>query len=951
MTCLPYFTDCEVLYFVFEKILPHLTPKPNGECDTLCPFPHDKGYESRPSAHINLDKRVFHCKTCQAEGRFEGGGLSEIGFVSLYYGISYEQAVRLISTLDDADDADDAQWQTAMDLLKTNVEYMDFLHERGLSDETIEKYKLAYAGDGIMYPVFIYGQLCDVRTYMPDQTPKMRSKKGASPLLFPFDDWLADERDTLLCAGENDALLARQLGFNAVTVTGGEGTFPKVFTNLFADKNVYICYDCDEAGRRGSRTVAFLLKEAGANVRIVDLDLEGTKESKDLTDYIIKHNHTAEDLYNQIQASQTYSEELFKEDKNITYPVINLWDVAEGRYSGKRVSARVLLSGKYDSPMQTPTAIEWECNNPNLMSERSPCQTCPFIHKNGWWTLGENLKDVMELVDVNDKQQNAAIDKFIGLPPKCPGVRKTIKARKPVHKVIFTPDVPSEEGEEYRAIEQYAYTVGLNLEDGQRYRAFFRPYAHPLDGQRVFMIVDKVEESDNAINAFEMNDEIAEQLKVFQGDPAIMMAQRAEQFHNFTKIFKPNPMIANAVDLMYHSPLRFRFNGREMKGYPEILIVGESRTGKTETGLMFQRYVGIGNFMALKGATTAGVLGGADKLTTGGFKISWGTVPRNHKGLVIMDELSGMSREVMASLTAMRSERVATVHKITRGKAPAETRLLWFSNPRVNANGQSTNIKDYPTGVHIMLDLIGSDEDIARFDLCMLVVKEQNSSPLDNPDTQAYSPEIYANLIKWVWTRTSDQIVFADGVEEYIIQVANELNEKYDTDIKLFGAEAWKKVARVSVACAGCTFSCTSDFHSLVVTKRHVDWAVDFFRRTYDNSNFRLAEYVRERRSYNETNDAVNAVVTGICRNNAMVVKTLLNSVSPVPMGNLQAVSGLERNPFSELVNKLSSNFLVTVNPNGLMATRRLRLAVDAYRSEYSKTKLIPLSQEGGFSV
>jgi hypothetical protein len=191
----------------------------------------------------------------------------------------------------------------------------------------------------------------------------------------------------------------------------------------------------------------------------------------------------------------------------------------------------------------------------------------------------------------------------------------------------------------------------------------------------------------------------------------------------------------------------------------------------------------------------------------------------------------------------------------------------------------------------------------------------------------------------------------AECVEEYIIQVANELNEKYDTDVKLFGAEAWKKVARVAVACAGCTFSCTSDFSIIIVSKRHVDWAVDFFRRTYDNSNFRLAEYVRERRSYNETNDAVNAVVAGICRSSPMVVKTLLNSVSPVPMGNLQAVSGLERNPFSELVNKLSSNFLVTVNPNGLMATRRLRLAVDVYRAEYAKTKLIPLSQEGSVGV
>jgi len=937
---------------VFEKIFPNISVKPNGECDILCPFPHDKGYDTRPSAHININKRVFHCKTCQAEGRFESGGLSEIGFIAEYYGVTYEQAVKLIQTLEKSeDDVQFEQWQEAEKLLHNNIELMDYLKSRGVEEATIQEYRLAYGGDGIMYPITLYGELCDVRTYVPNGQPKMRSRKGASALLFPFDHWLHDERDTLLCAGENDALLARQLGFNALTVTAGEGNFPKVFVNLFSGRKVAICYDCDEAGKKGARTVAFLLKEAGADVSLVDLGLEGTKESKDLTDYIIKHNHNANDLYQKIQEAVAYNEDLFKEDKNVVYPIINLWDIPEGRYAGKRVSARVLLSGKYDSPMQTPTAIEWECNNPHLTSDRSPCMTCPFANQKGWWTLEENLKDVMELVDVNETQQDKAVNKFIGLPQKCPGVRKVIKARKPVYKVVFTPDVPSEETEEYRAVEQYAYTVGLNLQDGERYRAFFKPYAHPLDGQRVFMIVDRVEESDNAINAFEMTDEIAESLKVFQGNPFIKMAERAEQHHNFTKIFKPNPMIANAVDLMYHSPLRFKFNGREMKGYPEILIVGESRTGKTETALMFQRYVGIGNFMALKGATTAGILGGADKLTTGGFKINWGTVPRNHKGLVVLDELSGMSRDVMASLTAMRSERMATVHKIAKGKAPAETRLLWCSNPRVNSNGQSVNIKDYPTGVHVMLDLIGSDEDIARFDLCMLVVKEHDSSPLDEPTVKAYEPDMYANLIKWVWTRTSEQIVFAEGVEEYIIQVASELNEKYDTDIKLFGAEAWKKVARVATACAGATFSCSSDYKRIVVTKDHVDWASRFLSNNYNNNVFRLVDYVTERRSYNETNEAVNTVVASICRTNPMVVKTLLSSVSPVPTGNLMAVSGLERSPFNDVVNKLSSNFLVTVNANGLMATRRLRLAVDAYRTDYKNTKLIPLSQQGSVGV
>jgi DNA primase len=63
------------------------------------------------------------------------------------------------------------------------------------------------------------------------------------------------------------------MGYNAVTSTMGEGSFPRLFLNLFKGKKVIICYDCDEAGRKSSKTVAFLLKEAGANVLLMDLGL------------------------------------------------------------------------------------------------------------------------------------------------------------------------------------------------------------------------------------------------------------------------------------------------------------------------------------------------------------------------------------------------------------------------------------------------------------------------------------------------------------------------------------------------------------------------------------------------------------------------------------------------------------------------------------------------------
>ena len=932
-------------------------PDPNsqGEIAVLCPFPHDKGFETNPSAHIRLDKGLFHCKTCRAEGRFNDGGLSEIGFISEYYQLSYEEALEAMTEMSGLDSHDFDQWHRLESAL--SADHIAMYANRGIAEKTLREYHIGYSGDGLVYPVLVYGVLCDIRTYNPDEKPKMRSKKGASPLLFPFDSWREDSRPTLLVGGENDCLIGRQIGFNALTVTGGEGSFPSIFLNLFKGKKVYICYDCDEAGKKGSKSIAFKLKEAGADVFIVDLGLPGTKDCKDLTDYIVQGHGNAVSLRQLIEKAAPYSQEEYMRDKDIIYPVVDLWRVPDGRFAGQRISSRVILSGIYDMPMHTPSAVEWTCNG--KVEGNSACERCPLNQgaKNskasGWWTLGDkNLADVLRLTEVTENVQRKTLQSLIGMPDECPRGHWDVRAHKSVYKVIFTPDVETENDlDGFRSAEQYAYMLGITPEDGNRYRAYFRPFAHPKDGQRVYAVVDRVEPSDNVVSTFKINEGIADSLKVFQGDPKKMMRLRAEMAKDIVGTFAQE-MIVYATDIMYHSPLEFKFHGRKLKGYPEGLIAGESRTGKSDTVKILQRYYGIGNYTAVKGATTANLLGGADKLPNGGHKVRWGIIPTNHKGFVFLDEVSGMYHDVISSLTDMRSSGIATVAKIARGKAPAQTRLLWAGNPRPQANGQSTNVQDYPNGVHVILELVGSDEDIARYDFIMLIAKpEKLSSPLEAAPVKAHDREIYRNLIYWAWSRTAEQIQWDEGVEAYVWQVSQELNEKYDTDVKFFGAEAWKKLARIAVACAAACFSCTSDYESIFVRKDHIDWAARFLVDCYDNRIFRLAEYAAERRMYNETNDQVNIVVAKHCQRNPLLIKALINTSQPFPKHNLQAVSGLDNQPFNDAIADLSRHYCIMVNRDGMLGTRRLRRAVEAYKEGYTRMRMTPLSQKGGSGI
>lgn len=955
------------LYSFFTARGETLEQNAQGEAAVLCPFPHNKGYETRPSAHVNLSKGVFHCKTCLAEGRFDNGGLSEIGFMSKVYGISYEQAAQIMNVLIEKSIElhDESNWQSCIQALKSNQELMNYLkNERGLTEETIREYQLGYRGDGIVYPVYLYGLLCDRRTYMPNSRPKMRSEKGAIPLLYPFDHWVDDERPTLLVAGENDCLLARQLGFNAVTVTGGEGSFPKMFLGLFKGRDVYIVYDCDDPGKIASRNIAFLLKNAGANVYVVDLGLTGTKEDKDITDFVMKRGYGAEQLKDRIDQAVPYTDEMLEQDRAEKFPPVDLWDIANGKYAGRAVTSRVVVAGKYDLAMQSPSAVEYVCPKAET-GKKSPCSSCPLgIRRNNdeikslWWVLEDRPEDVMMLVDkcTNKNQQMKNLKALLGIPPDCPNGKLNIKARKDVHKVIFAPDVESEnELTGFRAVEQFAYVIGHNLEDGGRYRVYYKPCAHPLDGHRVYMVVDRVEESDNALNTFEMTEEIKESLKVFQGDPETKMKERMHRARSITGAFSPE-MILYALDIMYHSPLEFYYNGRREKGYPEGLIIGDTRTGKSSTATRLLEYYGIGNITSVKRASAAGLLGGAEKLPSGGFRISWGTIPRNHKGIVILDEMSGIPTDVIAALTDVRSSGVATIQKIVKGKAPAKTRLLWMSNTREDGNGNNRPISDYSNGVQIVRELVGTEEDIARFDFIMLIPEPKKlTSPEEDKLNQekfpAYPRELYRNLIYWVWSRTAEQILWEEGVEEYVWQVAQELNEEFDTHVKLFGAEAWKKLARIAVACAGACFSCSGDGLSIRVRKAHVDWASRFLRSCYDNNIFRLRDYVRERRVYDTTNEAVNTLVAGLIRSYPMVIRTLLQATTPFPRANLQAISGLDNNQFNSLISQMMSNYLITATSQGFLPTRRLRLAVEAYRQVEDKVYLKPLSQKGGFTV
>jgi len=96
----------------------------------------------------------------------------------------------------------------------------------------------------------------------------------------------------VLAEGESDAAAATQAGLLAIGVPGA-GCFPSNFTNTLKGLLVYIVFDCDEAARKLSQSVAGKLAGIASEIRIVDLDPKNTS-GYDLRNYLAEHS--AEDF-------------------------------------------------------------------------------------------------------------------------------------------------------------------------------------------------------------------------------------------------------------------------------------------------------------------------------------------------------------------------------------------------------------------------------------------------------------------------------------------------------------------------------------------------------------------------------------------------------------------------------------------------------------------------------
>ena len=238
------------------------------------------------------------------------------------------------------------------------------------------------------------------------------------------------------------------------------------------------------------------------------------------------------------------------------------------------------------------------------------------------------------------------------------------------------------------------------------------------------------------------------------------------------------------------------------------------------------------------------------------------------------------------------------------------------------------SIASYPNGIAIVTDLVTSAEDIARYDI-ILILADKGSTSID-PDWEPAKPFTeaqYRTKVRWIWSRKADQVIIEKDVLTYIIEKANELNADYDSHIKIFGTEAWKKISRLAIAVAGYLVSTDDTYENIVVDKAHVDFAVDYFRSIYDNATFKLREYVQLERSYNELDEDGIAALQALYLKAPSVIQ-ILEQHSALSRSALMASAGLPSEELSRVLNSLITGKFVRQNSTDLIPTERFRKGV-----------------------
>ena len=888
----------------FKKYFKEVDNWNDKEIKVLCPFHAD----THPSASINTDKSLFHCWVCDL-------GYNEEQFVAKVNNVSTTEAIKLLDRYDCSDD-----WNIKKGSLWADEKFLDKVRQLGLSDDIINEFNLGLVRientnkKMLGIPIYYNNILVDVRKYnllKYDNFPKCSSNENAeSGWIVPYDTFLTSDEPCYLFEGEKDMLIAREHGINAYTLVSGAGATPnnKVI-NAFADKEIIMCYDNDDAGRKGMISVFKSVKDLVKSIKYVNIGDVVKEEKEDFYDYITKYNGDAFEFYT-LEQHQFVVEEV-GEDRKVT-----IKEALSDSKLRKKLRSVITVTSEFADPYAVPTIVEFEKKD-EMGSKR---EIMYAGETRNWYLEDKNMVQMLELIETcaKDTEIKAKLKTFVGIPGAEPMVDLKFKELKTVYKSTIT---DKDLDGTAQSVDMYSFE---KLDVGGQYVIDYKLYPHPTKHQKLVAVCTNAITVHDTKN-YQVNKEL---LSMFQKEGTIeekLDYQYQSAKHYIAKHLSYNIWLM--CDLVFNSVLDFDYDGI-MRGCLDVFIIGDTQVGKSETANALVNLYNFGHFLSLKTSTTVGLIGGSSKVD-GAFCNTIGAIPRQHKRLAVLEEFSGARQDFIKTMTDIRSSNELRLARVSGELVvPCKLRMITISNPINDDNGNPRHLNTFPNGVMPLMELIKSAEDVARYDGFLLAPKSQERiNPFACRLVGTPIPrEAYQHKVNWVATRKPENVIFKDGADAYIWETAEKLNETFECNFPLFGTTTSKKLARFCVALAALIVSVDETYENIVVTKDIVDYMAKYLTSIYDSSSFKLKEYADEYKSYSNCSEKDVKVLQDLYANNSTMFN-FLNGVSKTSRANLSSISGMEASKFHPIFNKLAAYKFIRLNMDNIYPTDKFRKA------------------------
>lgn len=851
-----------------EKYIASDVPNVKGWFDAYCPLHED----DKRSAGFNFDKGLWSCRAhcgsgslsdlirrieARAEGDFvpadddnwQSGGEQFFGDDAEVIDIQTKKRQRR-QNLPQPSQEQIEEWVNR--LMNDHGLLTTFQQRRGISKDTLREFEVGWSDNDRAYTVPIKdadGELLNVRFYrVEEQATKIWSWSGDwtdTNAIYP-ERILKEHDKVVIVEGEWDALLTIQNGFPAVTGTTGAEQWQKKWNRKFKGKDVYICYDRDTAGDRGAEKVIRNLDGVAHSIHLIELPMEWReKNGLDVSDFFYTEGHEAIEFQELMRKAK-----LVVSASDGEQTEVSVKESFRSDLSGKPMAMTVSVVGKSTTQHLIPRVVSFECG----MNADTKCVGCPMFDANGAMTVEIAYSDpvVLRMRDVPEKVRDEVLREHIGAH-RCGKMTNYVQDRMSTEMLVVRSSIDHTDDEDDTG-SRTVVNVGKYATKANRIaRLIGTTYPSPKEQESTFQAWE-LEEVESSLDTYVLTSEDVKLMKLFQPakrqTPLKKLGVIARDLQrNVTHIVGDERLDLHvAMDLVWHSVVSFEFGGQTIdRGWLELLVIGDTRTGKSLVAQKLSRHYGLGRVVSCETASIPGLLGAVKPMPGGkNWTLEWGAIPLNDRRLVVLDEVAGLTTDQIGQLSSVRSSGRAEIIKAATEITNARTRLIWLANARYNESGMN----QFLHGCLAIKPLIGNQEDIARFDFAMTVsggdvsLEEINQRVTSTGCT--YTSEACNALLRWVWSRKPSDVHWTYEAEEEVFRESMKLGQEYVPDPPLIqGQNVRQKLARLAVAVAARTFSTDETYESIIVREEHVTSAVQFLRYLYERPRFGYAEVSR----------------------------------------------------------------------------------------------------------